>query len=65
MTLSRGANSQDHAIPINQNAHNAWKLQGDTSVCLKFYFDIDVKVAFYYKDLILKCNIQINVKKRF
>ena len=33
-------------------------IQGDTSVCAKPPVDIDVKVAFYYKDLILKRNFK-------
>ena len=41
------------------------QIQGDTSGCAKPLVDIDVKVALKYKDLILKCDFQINVNRRF
>ena len=40
-------------------------VQGDTSGCSKPPFDADVKVALYYKDLMLQRNFQINVNGRF
>ena len=40
-------------------------LQGDQAAWTNPPVDIDVKVAFYYKDLILKRNFQINVSGRF
>ena len=44
-------------IILNRN------VQGDTSGCLKPPVDIELKVAFYYKVLILKRIFHINVKK--
>ena len=41
------------------------EIQGDHSTCSKPIVDIDLKVAFYYKVIILKRNFQINVKGRF
>ena len=38
---------------------------GDTSRCFKPPVDIDVKVEFYFKDLILNCNLQIDANSRF
>ena len=40
-------------------------LQGDHSACSKPPVDIDLKVVFYYKILILKRNLNINVNGRF
>ena len=40
-------------------------LQGDTSHLSKPAVEIDLKVAFEYKALILKRNFQINVNGRF
>ena len=40
-------------------------LQGDHSACSKPPVDIDLKVVFQHKVLILKCNFQINVNGRF
>ena len=40
-------------------------VQGDHSTCSKPIVDIDLKVAFYYKVIILKRNLQINVNGRF
>ena len=40
-------------------------VQGDPSGLSKPVVDIDVKVAFWYEDLILKRNFQINVNNRF
>ena len=41
------------------------KVQGDPSGSSKPIVDIDLKVAFYYKVLILKRNFHINVNDRF
>ena len=40
-------------------------LQGDQAACSESPVDIDLKVAFQYKVLILKHNFQINVNERF
>ena len=40
-------------------------LQGDPSRWSKPIVDIDLKVAFNYKVLILKCNFHINVNDMF
>ena len=41
------------------------RIQGDHSACSKPPIDIDLRVAFWYKVLILKRNFQINVNGRF
>ena len=40
-------------------------VHGDTSRCFKPPVDIDVKVEFYFKDLILNCNLQIDANSIF
>ena len=40
-------------------------IQGDNSACSKPPIDINLRVAFEYKVLILKRNFQINVNGRF
>ena len=51
--------------PGRQGHIFAKSIQGDTSGRTKPPVDIDVKVAFYYKGLLLKRNFQINVNGRF
>ena len=40
-------------------------IQGDHLACSKPPVDIDLKVALWYKDFILKCNFQTNVNGMF
>ena len=40
-------------------------IQGDTSRLSKPVVDINLKVVFEYKVLILKCNFHININRRF
>ena len=56
--------------PVNRvqytlNMSDTALVQGDHSACSKPPVDIDLKVEFHYKVLILKRNFQINVNRRF
>ena len=42
-----------------------FNMQGYHSACSKPLVHFDAKVAFQFKDLILKLNLQINVNRRF
>ena len=67
-----GEDEDDDGIAIsNKQPEMIWELklgicfQGDHSTCSKPPVNIDLKVVFYHKVLILKRNFQINVNERF
>ena len=61
LTLNLTSNKKVNPVSFEIQVH----VQGDHSACSKPPLDIDLKVAFEYKVLLLKRNFQINVNKMF
>ena len=53
------------AVTLKHQIKLCINVQGDHSACSKPAVDIYLKVVFYYTDLIVKRNFQINVNLRF